>query len=233
MLKFSVDLDKSMELGLILKKAREHLGLSTSQASQLSSVSTTDINDLENGKRLKINPIILQELSIIYKINVLDLYRVIGYINENDIDNYIEKTKRTEKLMEEIEYQREKFTPIPVFRSVSAGQGAFPEEAPETFIAVPLKNSHNYRAAYIKGDSMYPTFGDKDIVIFDPNIEKLKNKEIGVFYVDGSVFLKRYYSEGNLIALTSDNFAHEPIFITKDTEFRIVGKFIASLKFDG
>ena len=80
---------------------------------------------------------------------------------------------------------------------------------------------------------MYPTFGDKDIVIFDPNIEKLKNKEIGVFYVDGSVFLKRYYSEGNFIALTSDNFAYEPIFITKDTEFRIVGKFIASLKFDG
>ena len=39
---------------------------------------------------------------------------------------------------------------------------------------------------------MEPTFGDGSIIIFDPNVDKLKNKEIGIFQVNDEIYLKRY-----------------------------------------
>ena len=164
-------------------------------------------------------------------INVLKLYEIIGYIEKEDVRTYDKNNIITEKINEEIEFQRSKYIPIPVYKSVSAGYGAFPSDNPVTFITVPITNSKDLRAAYVKGDSMAPTFNDGSIIIFDPSIERLKNKEIGIFKVNDEVYLKRFYSQDSQVILTSDNIYYEPIFIRKSDNFMICGKYIASLSF--
>ena len=51
MVNFTIDIEKTLELGLILKKERERLNLTTQEVSKKTSISTTDINYIENGKR--------------------------------------------------------------------------------------------------------------------------------------------------------------------------------------
>lgn len=226
-----VDLAKSEKLGKLLKKARIDAQLSTYAVSQLTKINIADINALENGNKMRINPFHLKALSSIYKINVLKLYEIVDYIDKNDVLTYEKNNVIIDKINEEFEFQRSKYIPIPVYESVSAGHGAFPENDPITFITVPINQSKNLRAAYIKGDSMEPTFGDGSIVIFDPSIKELKNKEIGIFKVGDEVYLKRFYEQDGQVILTSDNIFYEPIFINKYIHFQICGKYIANLSF--
>ena len=47
MVNFTIDIEKTLELGLILKKERERLNLTTQEVSKKTSISTTDINYIE------------------------------------------------------------------------------------------------------------------------------------------------------------------------------------------
>lgn len=231
MYNFNVNYEDSEKLGEMLKKAREESQLSTYAVSKLTKINVADINAIENASKMRVNPFHLKALANIYKINVLKLYEIIGYIEKEDVRTYDKNNIITEKINEEIEFQRSKYIPIPVYKSVSAGYGAFPSDNPVTFITVPITNSKDLRAAYVKGDSMAPTFNDGSIIIFDPSIERLKNKEIGIFKVNDEVYLKRFYSQDSQVILTSDNIYYEPIFIRKSDNFMICGKYIASLSF--
>ena len=228
---FNVDFEKMVELGLLLRKSREKKGLTLNYVSKKTNINISELSRIETGQTLKINPLKLIEFSKIYDINVLNLYEIIGYISKKDIRTYDKSNTIIEKINEEIEFQKSKYIPIPVYKSVSAGYGAFPSDDPVTFITVPITNSKDLRAAYVKGDSMAPTFNDGYIIIFDPSVERLKNKEIGIFKVNDEVYLKRFYSQDSQVILTSDNIYYEPIFIRKSDNFMICGKYIASLSF--
>ena len=228
---FNVDFEKMVELGLLLRKSREKKGLTLNYVSKKTNINISELSRIETGQTLKINPLKLIEFSKIYDINVLNLYEIIGYISKKDIRTYDKSNTIIEKINEEIEFQKSKYIPIPVYKSVSAGYGAFPSDDPVTFITVPITNSKDLRAAYVKGDSMAPTFNDGSIIIFDPSVERLKNKEIGIFKVNDEVYLKRFYSQDSQVILTSDNIYYEPIFIRKSDNFMICGKYIASLSF--
>ena len=228
---FNVDFEKMAELGLLLRKLREKSGLTLDVVSKKTKINISELSRIETGQTLKINPLKLLELANIYKINVLNLYEIVGYINKNDTRTFEKNNVIIEKINEEIEFQKSKYIPIPVYKSVSAGYGAFPSDEPVTFITVPITNSKDLRAAYVKGDSMSPTLNDGSIVIFDPFVERLKNKEIGIFKVNDEVYLKRFYSQDGQVILTSDNIFYEPIFVRKSDNFMICGKYIASLSF--
>ena len=232
MLNNMVDLDKSLELGLFLKKAREKAGLSTIEVSKLTSISTSDINYLENGKRMRINPLHLINLANIYKINVLKLYEMIGYVTKKDISEYEKGNVIIKEIKEEIKGKKEKMKAIPLYSSVSAGTGAIPEELPVDFISIPISNSDNLRAAYVKGDSMTPTLPDHSIVIFDPFAESFKNNDIGIFYYNTEMFVKRFYEKNGIVVLSSDNPYYTPIVINHEKDdFKVCGKYIAHLEF--
>ena len=232
MLKFAVDLEKSLELGLFLKKARENAKLTTHDVSKLTSISPTDINYLENGKRMRINPLHLIELSNIYKINVLKLYEMIGYIDKKSVSDYEKSNVTIKEIRDDIREKKEKMKVIPLYSSVSAGTGAIPEGLPVDFISIPLSNSDNLRAAYVKGDSMTPTLPDRSIVIFDPFTENFKDNDIGIFYYNGEMFIKRFYTKRSIIVLSSDNPHYTPIVIDEKDEFKICGKYVAHLESD-
>ena len=100
MVKFIIEFEKTIELGIILKKARERLNLTTQEVNQKTNISTTDINYIENGKKNKINPFMLKKLCQLYKINLLEIYEMIGYIDKNDLIEYTNLDKVNHEIIE-------------------------------------------------------------------------------------------------------------------------------------
>ena len=66
------------ELGAYLKAVREALGYSTHDVNKLCDISQSHISLMENGKR-KASPIVLKKLSLIYSLDINDLYLKAGY----------------------------------------------------------------------------------------------------------------------------------------------------------
>lgn len=232
MLNFTVHFEQAEKLGSFLRKAREDLGLSSNDVQKLTKINISDLNAIENAKKGRINSLHLIELSNIYKINVLKLYEMIGYIDKKSISEYEKSNVTIKEIRDDIREKKEKMKTIPLYSSVSAGTGAIPEGLPVDFISIPVSNSDNLRAAYVKGDSMTPTLPDKAIVIFDPFMENFKDNDIGIFYYNGEMFIKRFYTKRGIVVLSSDNPHYTPIVIDERDEFKICGKYVAHLEFD-
>ena len=76
--------NKLEQLGAILKKARMKKGYSTRKLAELSeSASNAEISMLENAKRLKPDPIMLKSIAKILDLDYIELFQLIGYIDEN------------------------------------------------------------------------------------------------------------------------------------------------------
>lgn len=83
------------ELGAYLKAVREALGYSTHDVNRLCDISQSYISLMENGKR-KASPIVLKKLSLIYSLEVNDLYKKAGY------EELIENSKINSISLEEL-----------------------------------------------------------------------------------------------------------------------------------
>ena len=79
----------------------------------------------------------------------------------------------------------------------------------------------------VNGDSMEPTIESHSIVWVHKQ-DSLMNGDIGVFYVDGQTYCKRFIQyASNAVKLLSDNPDYKPIDITENTTFKIFGKVVA------
>ena len=200
-MKHEIDDDKLIEFGNYLKKLRFENGLVYEDIKKLTGIAITILHQIENGGIKKINPFHLIALSNIYKINVLKFYEMIGYIDKEDLDDYHEKEAIEKNIAEIFDDIRNDYAEIPLFSSVAAGAGSIIDEIPESYIKLPLKYK-NLRAAFIHGDSMEPTLNDGGIVIFDPTKnENLKDGDIGIFFLNGDYFVKRFYRTTSLFVL--------------------------------
>jgi len=77
----------------------------------------------------------------------------------------------------------------------------------------------------IKGNSMEPTIEDGAIV-WVRKTHELFNGQIGIFMIDDEAACKRFYRNGRLLQLESDNDAYDPIVIKEYQDFRIVGRVL-------
>ena len=229
-MKHEIDDDKLIEFGNYLKKLRFENGLVYEDIKKLTGIAITILHQIENGGIKKINPFHLIALSNIYKINVLKFYEMIGYIDKEDLDDYHEKEAIEKNIAEIFDDIRNDYAEIPLFSSVAAGAGSIIDEIPESYIKLPLKY-RNLRAAFIHGDSMEPTLNDGGIVIFDPTkSENLKDGDIGIFFLNGDYFVKRFYRTKSEVVLQSDNHVYLPIVVKpQQDEFKIWGKFIGAI----
>ena len=222
--------EKLLELGNYLKKLRFENGLVYEDIKKLTGIGITILHQIENGGIKKINPFHLIALSNIYKINVLKFYEMIGYIDKEDLDDYHEKEAIEKNIAEIFDDIRNDYAEIPLFSSVAAGAGSIIDEIPESYIKLPLKYK-NLRAAFIHGDSMEPTLNDGGIVIFDPTKnENLKDGDIGIFFLNGDYFVKRFYRTKSEVVLQSDNHVYLPIVVKpQEDDFKIWGKFVGAI----
>lgn len=113
-------------------------------------------------------------------------------------------------------------------QATSAGPGEFLDsdsyELVEVGPEVPETATFGVR---LNGNSMEPTIMDHSIVWVQQQ-NSLISGEIGVFYVDGQTYCKRFIQyAANAVKLLSDNPDYKPIDINGNTEFKIFGKVVA------
>ena len=192
-MKFIIEFEKTVELGIILKKARERLNLTTQEVSQKTNISTTDINYIENGKKNKINPFMLKKLCQLYKLNLLKIYEMIGYIDKNDLIEYTD--------LDKINYEIIEKNKIPVY-SLNSDLNNILTGIPCFYIQLPINNVI-FKAIDLRNN----VFEDKILAIFNTNINKLKNGEVGLFLHNKKFYIAKYYSTNSnsiLILLDKD-----------------------------
>ena len=106
---------------------------------------------------------------------------------------------------------------------VSAGCGVLLDEESPTEITVPDTPEARKAdfALTICGDSMEPIYHDGDVVLVR-KMPSVEIGEIGIFYVDGGGYIKKYGGD-RLISLNS---AYDDILLNENTEIRCFGKVI-------
>ena len=202
-MKFIIEFEKTIELGIILKKARERLNLTTQEVSQKTNISTTDINYIENGKKNKINPFMLKKLSQLYKLNLLEIYEMIGYIDKNDLIEYTD--------LDKINYEIIEKNKIPVY-SLNSDLNNILTGAPCFYIQLPINNVI-FKAIDLRNN----VFEDKILAIFNTNINKLKNGEVGLFLHNKKFYIAKYYStNSNSILILLDKDTSTLVFKNND-----------------
>ena len=124
---------------------------------------------------------------------------------------------------EDSSQQKDMITILSSDYRVSAGRGVLLDEESPTEITVPDTPEARKAdfALTICGDSMEPIYHDGDVVLVRkmPSVEV---GEIGIFYVDGGGYIKKYGGD-RLISLNS---AYDDILLNENTEIRCFGKVI-------
>ena len=183
------------ELGTYLKELRKSKNLSLRKVDELTDITYSHLNMIENGIR-RVTPALLKNLATLYNVDYLDLYEKAGYIDliEDDKKNKIDSKPKGVK--------------VPVLGYIKAGIPISAieeiidyEEIPET-----LARKGQFFALTVKGDSMAPDIkeGDIAILLVQSNVE---NGEIGaiIFNGDNEATLKRIYKDETGITLIPDN----------------------------
>ena len=99
-MKFEINDEKLVKFGNFIKKLRFENNYTLEQLKRYTGINIADLNRLENDGRKKINSFHLLALSNIYKINVLDLYYMIGYLEKEKIYNFLKNEMIEEKISE-------------------------------------------------------------------------------------------------------------------------------------
>ena len=214
--KYAIDENKRIELGKFIREKREKLGLGLNQLAIKIDITNSLISKLENGVTQKISPFLLKQLANGLRIDYKELYKIVGYLDED------------EKIVPNAEITFN-FKKVPVFENISAGYGAAESDILD-YISLP-----NYQgpftgdifAVQVHGDSMENTIEDKSIVFIKKDTE-IQNNKIGAFIVNNNAYLKRYFEDEHGIFLRSDNREYRDIEIKESDDFIVVGKYIGS-----
>lgn len=179
----------------------------------------------------------------------MDLCHILGitsiyeeYFNENPDDplTYLNEEGRqkvyeyAELLVSSGKYNKYKPSPVSPIRRlplqlypVSAGPGNFLSD--ENYEQIPVGDEVPQNADFgvrVSGDSMEPLF-HSDQILWVHKQAVLENEEIGIFFLDGEAFVKKFHKTSDGIFLLSLNPAYAPIPVTASSDFKIFGKVVA------
>ncbi len=93
------------------------------------------------------------------------------------------------------------------------------------FVPCPPKVSGATIALKVPDSSMEPTFV-KDSTVFVELNTPLISKDYGLFELNGSIIIRKFFSKKGKISLRADNKELEEIKVTSDDNFSIIGKVL-------
>lgn len=216
--------EKAKEIGAFLRSKREELGYSTNQMLMKTDIEKSDISRIENGKKRKINPIQLKKIAKALKLDVIELFKMVGFLDE-DIELHTKKESfEIKNVIRNIVY-------LPVYGKASAGNGYLNLE--QEIYKMPILDEDFPDGCFfvkIEGNSMEPTIIEGEFALVDPNdIDYQKNKIYVVTYDDES-FIKRMVVDERtgIVILKSDNQDYDDILIDREKQeyLNINGKVI-------
>lgn len=100
--KYTIPKEKREQLGNYIRKARlnhipDKIGLN--KLAEITNSSNSLISNLENGKILKISPFLLKDLANGLDIDYKILYKIVGYLNNNEKTDIIKRNEKNLKLL--------------------------------------------------------------------------------------------------------------------------------------
>ena len=79
---------------------------------------------------------------------------------------------------------------------------------------------------YVDGDSMEPRYHNKDLIWIEQTA-CLDDGEIGIFYLDGNAYVKKFQNNRLGTYLISLNKKYDPIPVTENSSFKIFGRVLS------
>lgn len=122
---------------------------------------------------------------------------------------------------------------VPLIGRVAAGAPILAEENIERLISVDgslVHHTTNLFALHVRGDSMIKAgIYNNDIMIAQQQ-SNAENNDIVIALIGEEATVKRFFRKKNLILLKPENDTMPPIKVTPDSNFRILGKVVASFR---
>lgn len=215
-------------MGERLKRLREEKGLTLAEMEKLSGIGASTISNYENGIRTP-RPSILESLMDFFNVDpgylmgTQDVKRVVdltGTYNagvEHGKKQAIKEIKTLNVMSNVIN--------VPIYSSLSCGTGTWVDEIPEDFISIPESMMFHGQAFanFAEGDSMEPNIKSGDLLVFQ-ECPQIQSGYIGSFSLNDAYYCKRFKQlpDGSYW-LFSDNSNYDPIPITKNDDFRVLG----------
>lgn len=180
-----------------------------------------------------------QLLAICEILNIYDIYT--EFVNPNPINPFRNLNETgVAKVMDYIhlleksgEYKTADIIPIHILRerkvfytTVSAGTGSFLDgEGYEMYTSPDIPEEASF-GVYVSGDSMEPRYHNEELIWIEQT-EQLEDGEIGIFYLDGNAYVKKFQNNENGTYLVSLNKKYDPIPVTENNSFKIFGRVLS------
>lgn len=180
-----------------------------------------------------------QLLAICEILNIYDIYT--EFVNPNPINPFRNLNETgVAKVMDYIhlleksgEYKTADIIPIHILRerkvfytTGSAGTGSFLDgEDYEMYTSPDIPEEASF-GVYVSGDSMEPRYHNEELIWIEQT-EQLEDGEIGIFYLDGNAYVKKFQNNGNGTYLVSLNKKYDPIPVTENNSFKIFGRVLS------
>lgn len=180
-----------------------------------------------------------QLLAICEILNIYDIYT--EFVNPNPINPFRNLNETgVAKVMDYIhlleksgEYKTADIIPIHILRerkvfytTVSAGTGSFLDgEDYEMYTSPDIPEETSF-GVYVSGDSMEPRYHNEELIWIEQT-EQLEDGEIGIFYLDGNAYVKKFQNNENGTYLVSLNKKYDPIPVTENNSFKIFGRVLS------
>ena len=180
-----------------------------------------------------------QLLAICEILNIYDIYT--EFVNPNPINPFRNLNETgVAKVMDYIhlleksgEYKTADIIPIHILRerkvfytTVSAGTGSFLDgEDYEMYKSPDIPEEASF-GVYVSGDSMEPRYHNEELIWIEQT-EQLEDGEIGIFYLDGNAYVKKFQNNENGTYLVSLNKKYDPIPVTENNSFKIFGRVLS------
>lgn len=180
-----------------------------------------------------------QLLAICEILSIYDIYT--EFISPNPINPFRNLNETgVAKVMDYIhlleksgEYKTADIIPIHILRerkvfytTVSAGTGSFLDgEDYEIYTSPDIPEEASF-GVYVSGDSMEPRYHNEELIWIEQT-EQLEDGEIGIFYLDGNAYVKKFQNNENGTYLVSLNKKYNPIPVTENNSFKIFGRVLS------
>lgn len=229
------------DLGKTIAKYRKKQKLNQSQlAKELEDynifVKQNTVSAWESGQT---QPNARQLLAVCEILGIYDIYT--DFIGKNPLNPFrnlneegISKVMDYISLLERTgDYRLAEIIPLHIVRerkvfytTVSAGTGSFLDGEDYKLYASPDIPENAAFGVHVSGDSMEPRYHDKDLVWIEQT-EILADGEIGIFYLDGNAYIKKFQNNKKGTYLISLNKKYDPIPITENSSFKIFGRVLS------
>lgn len=167
--------------------------------------------------------------------NIKEKYKFFDLKHRRNFYFSIENTGFEEKILGELDekYSDDELEQIPVFNNIAAGEPILISPEQQDTFNLPkywVKGGNKKFILKVKGNSMIKAnINDGDLVVIEQTQAPM-NGDIVAVNIEGSATLKTLSLTKTTITLLPENDEYEPIVVTPDEEFYILGKAIGVIR---